>query len=120
MPSFSRATAAMRCIFAACAISMSEGILLSLWVLPDRILESATFRGLDYGQELPRNEKRRGALAPRRLIYEPEKSSSLAFLLALVARRHFERRRHRRLGSVDHPVDLLLRQLAEAAVELLA
>jgi hypothetical protein len=30
MPSFSRATAAMRCIFAACAISMSEGILFSL------------------------------------------------------------------------------------------
>jgi hypothetical protein len=31
MPSFSRATAAMRCIFAAWAISMSEGISLSLW-----------------------------------------------------------------------------------------
>src|SRR5882762_9262167 len=51
MPSFSRATAAMRCIFAACAISMSDSMVFpalrwwkaGLWKMQGR-------RGLDGGQ----------------------------------------------------------------------
>src|SRR5258708_9738840 len=65
MPSFSRATAAMRGIFAACAISMSEGISVFALVLrKTRILESATSRGLDDGQERPRKQKRRRGARP--------------------------------------------------------
>src|SRR5258705_13836238 len=94
MPSFSRATAAMRCIFAACAISMSEGILSFArgGLRKTGILGSSPACGLDYGQERPCKRKRR-RVSPAASVYcEPVRSSlglySPCALLALIARRH--------------------------------
>src|SRR5712671_5254179 len=136
MPSFSRATAAMRCIFAAWAISISEGISLSLWILRKTGFWRAPLpAALTMVKNDRANEKRRGAHAPRRLVQEPGRGLALA-LLAFVARRHLVapahrarralgrdaavaaadragavrvRRRHGPPGSGDYPVDLLLR-----------
>src|SRR5262245_25403896 len=53
MPSFSRATAAMRCIVAAWAISMSDGMHNLRWANFGKFSPRAAARGLDSGQAPP-------------------------------------------------------------------
>src|SRR5450759_3575213 len=63
MPSFSAASLEMRCIFAFWAMSMSDGMMVSVmvFVLMGRNIGTHARCGLDAGQELPK----RCAHAPR-------------------------------------------------------